>query len=159
MEVLRPVTIDARSRRGRSAHHRQRRARPSASYPWQVGLAAVLWLVLGAVLIGTGTGLTSGSADPDQVDKIVGSLGADTVAGTAQHGSGVLWVVLGIAILVLGGLLAIGQGWTRYVLMGLGLGAVVALALAGVWEVLVAMIVLVSASLLLLAPRAHRYLG
>jgi hypothetical protein len=123
-----------------------------------VGVAAVLWLVLGVVLIGAGTGLTSSSADPEQVDKIVGSLGADTVASTAQHGPGTLWVGLGVAILVLGGLLAIGQGWSRYVLMGLGVGAVVALALAGAWEVLVAMAVLVVASLLLLAPRAHRYL-
>ncbi|MCE3554460.1 hypothetical protein LWC33_23760 [Pseudonocardia sp. RS11V-5] len=166
MEVQRPVTIDPlrrdhgmRSERGRGAHHRPRQTRTSATYPWQVGVAAVLWLVLGAVLIGAGTGITSSSADPEQVDKIVGTLGSDTVAGTAQHGPGILWVGLGLAILVLGALLGIGQGWTRYVLMGLGVGAVVALALAGAWEVLVAMAVLVVASVLLLAPRVHRYLG
>lgn len=154
MEALYPVTMDRRSRRA-TRHHR---TASSDSYPWQVGVAALLWLVLAAVLIGAGTGITSRSADPEQVDKIVGTLGSDTVAGTAQHGPGVLWVILGVAILVFGGLLALGQGWARFILLGLGVGAVVALALAGAWEVVVAMAVLLVASLLLLAPRAHRYL-
>ena len=42
------------------------------------------------------------------------------------------------------GLLALGLGWSRYVLMGIGVVVVVALALSAAWETLVAMAVLLA---------------
>ena len=140
---------------GRAQHHA---SVPSPRYPWQVGVAAGLWALLGIVLLGVGTGASSTSADPEQVDRITGSLGTDTVASTVQEGPGVVWVCIGIAVFVLAALLALGLGWSRYVLMGIGVVVVVALALSAAWETLVAMAVLLVASVLLLAPRAHRYL-
>ena len=135
-------------------------AAPRDGYPWQLGVAAALWLVLGAVLLGAGTGGGTGSAaDPQQVDAITGGLGADTVAATAQHVPGTWWVVLGGAVLVLAGMLAIGQGWARYGLMVLGVLATATFVAAAAWEVFVALAVVVIASTLLLAPRAHRFLS
>ncbi|MBN9739255.1 hypothetical protein PP1_030135 [Pseudonocardia sp. P1] len=144
------------SGRRRAAH---RVSASSSSYPWQVGLSAALWAVLGIVLIAGGTGVGSSSADPEQVEHITGSLGADTVASTVQQGPGVMWVIVGAAICIFAALLSFGLGWTRYVLMGIGASAVVVLALSAAWESLVAMAVLGVASVLLLAPRAHRYLS
>ncbi|WP_297656712.1 hypothetical protein [Pseudonocardia sp.] len=129
------------------------------AYPWQIGLAAVVWMALGALLISSGIGFTGSDADTEQVDKISGSLGADTVVSTAQHGGGVLWILLGIAVLLVAALLAIGQGWSRYVLFALGFTAVIALGVAARWEVVLAMGFFVAGSLPLLAPRAHRYLA
>ncbi|WP_170918953.1 MULTISPECIES: hypothetical protein [unclassified Pseudonocardia] len=68
-------------------------------------------------------------------------------------------MIVGAAICIFAALLSFGLGWTRYVLMGIGASAVVVLALSAAWESLVAMAVLGVASVLLLAPRAHRYLS
>lgn len=131
----------------------------SGRYPWQLGLAAGLWAALGIVLLGIGTGVsTSSSADSEQVEHITGSLGADTVASTVQQGPDVIWVCLGIAVCMLAALLALGLGWSRYILMAIGVVAVIALTLSAAWETVVAMAVLLVASALLLAPRAHHYL-
>lgn len=159
--MARGLFVYVESRREDAGRRRalHRASERSGRYPWQLGLAAGLWAALGIVLLGIGTGVsTSSSADPEQVEHITGSLGADAVASTVQEGPGVIWVCLGIAVCMLAALLALGLGWSRYLLMGIGVVVVIALTLSAAWETVVAMAVLLVASGLLLAPRAHHYL-
>jgi hypothetical protein len=127
--------------------------------PWQVGLAALSWAGLGAIVLAHGLGLGRSPADGSQRELITGSLGPDIIAGTVHRGGGSLSVLLGVAALILAALLALGQGWTRTALVTLGGGTVLVLALAGRWETLPAMLLLVVGAVLPLAPRAHRYLA
>jgi hypothetical protein len=138
-------------------------ARPRAEIrvglPWQAGLAALSWVGLGAIMLAHGLGLGRSPGDDTQRELITGSLGPDTVVSTVHRGGGSLSVLLGVAVLILAALLALGQGWTRTVLTSLGGGTVLILALAGRWETLPAMLLLIVGAVLPLAPHAHRYLA
>lgn len=130
-------------------------------YPWQLALAGVAWLLLGAVLAFAGVGGGGGSAASDQasLEQIGGVAGEGVVAGAGGTPTNILLLLLGIVVLIVAGMLLLGQGWARYVLYGLGLVAVIGLAAAGRWETFLAMGLLVLGSVPLLAPRAHRYLA
>ncbi|HEV7787666.1 MAG TPA: hypothetical protein VGP05_01530 [Pseudonocardia sp.] len=129
-------------------------------FPWQLGLAVVAWVILGALLIvsALGSSSTSGGADQASVDKIQGTLGDSAVAtNTAAHPT--LMLLLGLVVLLMALLLLIGQGWARLVLGVLGVLAVILFAVGGRWEAIIAFAVLVVGSVPLLAPSAHRYLS
>jgi hypothetical protein len=122
--------------------------------PWQLRTAALCWAVLGVVLLGVGLERRPGVGVPREI----GMLGDDVVAATAQPGGSVLWVLLGASVLLVAGLLALGQGWARMMLVVLGAASVLVLAFAGRWEALPAMVLVTVGAFLPLAPRAHRYL-
>jgi 1,4-dihydroxy-2-naphthoate octaprenyltransferase len=128
-------------------------------FPWQLGLAVVAWVVLGALLIvsALGSSSTSGGADQASVDKIQGTLGDSAVAtNTTSHPT--LMLLLGLVVLLMALLLLIGQGWARLVLGVLGVLAVILFAVGGHWEAIIAFAVLIVGTVPLLAPSAHRYL-
>jgi 1,4-dihydroxy-2-naphthoate octaprenyltransferase len=128
-------------------------------FPWQLGLAVVAWVVLGALLIvsALGSSSTSGGADQASVDKIQGTLGDSAVAtNTTAHPT--LMLLLGLVVLLMALLLLIGQGWARLALGVLGVLAVILFAVGGRWEAIIAFAALIVGTVPLLAPSAHRYL-
>ncbi|MDT7599621.1 MAG: hypothetical protein QOK26_1698 [Pseudonocardiales bacterium] len=128
-------------------------------FPWQLGLAVVAWVILGALLIvsALGSSSTSGGADQASVDKIQGTLGDSAVAtNTTAHPT--LMLLLGLVVLLMALLLLIGQGWARLALGVLGVLAVILFAVGGRWEAIIAFAALIVGTVPLLAPSAHRYL-
>ncbi len=131
-------------------------------FPWQVMLATAAWVVLGVLSVVTAVGAgggSSGGADQASVAQISGSLGSSAVGGSQNAGHPVLTLILGLAVLLFALLLMLGQGWARWVLLVLGIVAVIMFAMGGRWETLVAMAVLVVGTVPLLSRSATRYLA
>ena len=68
-------------------------------------------------------------------------------------------LVVAVLLVLLAAGLATGRGWTRYPAVGLAVVGVMLLALAGRWETVAAMVLLVVGTAPLLFPTAHRHLS
>lgn len=135
---------------------------PKQSFPWQVGVSVVAWLLLGALLIASALGVTTSSSEADQgsVDQIQGALGQSAVSTAPANGQHpTLYLLLGGAVLLMSLMLLIGQGWARHVLSVLGLVAVIFFAIGGRWEAIAAFVLLAVGAVLLLNRPSVRYLG
>ena len=130
-------------------------------FPWQLGFSVLAWVILGAVLIVAALSATDSTSGADQasIDTIRNALGESSVAVAKANAAPTLWLILGAVVLLLSLLLLLGQGWTRHVLAVLGVVSVIAFALHGRWEAVVAFAALVLGAVPLLAPSAHRYLS
>jgi hypothetical protein len=136
---------------------------PKQSFPWQVGVSVVTWLLLGGLLVASALGIasTTGGADQGSVDQIQGALGQSAVAtspGNGQHPT--LYLLLGGAVLLMALMLLIGQGWARHVLGVLGVVAVIFFAVGGgSWQAIVSFVLLAAGAVLLLNSPSVHYLG
>ena len=132
----------------------------SRGFPWQLGVAVVVWAALGALLVTSALTGSTTSEGPDQasVDAIRNNLG-DTAVSTGSSSHPTLLLLCGLMVLLMGVLLLLGQGWTRYVLGVLGILAMVLFAMDGRWEAIIAFGALVLGTVPLLAPSTHRYLA
>lgn len=131
--------------------------------PWQLIVGGLAWVSLGVTSLVVALSGTGGSteADSGSVGQIQSNLGRSAAAvGDKGGANAAVLVLIGLAVLLLAGLLMLGQGWARLALSAIGAIAVVYFALTvGVLETLVAMVVLVVGSLLLLLPSSvNRYL-
>jgi lysylphosphatidylglycerol synthetase-like protein (DUF2156 family) len=136
--------------------------RDEQRFPWQLGLAAFAWAILGvtAIAMALNSGGSWSEADPSSVGQVRSSLGGS--AAVTGHGGGAnpaVLVVIGLVVLLLTALLAMGQGWARWALMVLGVAVVIYFAIAAQWQVLIALVVLIVGSVPLLSRSATRYLG
>lgn len=132
----------------------------SKGFPWQLGVAVVVWAALGALLVISALTGSMSSEGPDQasIDAIRNNLG-DTAVATSASSHPTLLLLCGLMMLLMAVLLLLGQGWARYVLGVLGILAMVLLALGSRWEAIIAFAVLVLGTVPLLAPSTHRYLA
>ncbi|MBO0873542.1 MAG: hypothetical protein J2P19_09115 [Pseudonocardia sp.] len=132
----------------------------SKGFPWQLGVAVVVWAALGALLVISALTGSMSSEGPDQasIDAIRNNLG-DTAVATSASSHPTLLLLCGLMMLLMAVLLLLGQGWARYVLGVLGILAMVLLALDSRWEAIIAFAVLVLGTISLLAPSTHRYLA
>jgi hypothetical protein len=133
-------------------------------FPWQLGVGGLAWATLGVTALvvalnGSGAG---SEADAASVGQVQGNLGQSAAAvGEKGGANAAVLVLIGLAALLLTGLLMLGQGWARLALSVVGAISVVYFALSvGVLPTLIAMIVLVVGSVLLLLPGSvNRYLA
>jgi hypothetical protein len=146
----RPTSLE--DYRGRKAAHRLARQRA----PWQITGAALAWVGVGVILLVVGLAQPSGVALPDGLST--GMLGREFLALTSHAQGSALWILGGVALAIVGALLGIGLGWTRFVLLAMGAGAVLVLALSARWEALPAMLLVAVGVVLSMMPRAERYL-
>jgi hypothetical protein len=135
----------------------QRRPAP----PPGVVVAAVSWVLLAGLLLwawATPTG--PATVDGESIEIIRGTLGADAVAQEGSgSGVGVLLVVLALVVAALAAALLLGRGWAMWPLTIGGVLAVILLATGGRWETLVAMLLVVVATLALMPRRSRLYLA
>jgi hypothetical protein len=124
--------------------------------PWQLMVAGLAWITLGmtALVAALSGGGGSGDADAGSVGKVQGSLGSSAASvGERGGANAAVLVIIGLAALLLTGMVLLGQSWARLALSVVGAVAVIYFALTvGVLETLIAMVVLVIGSLLLLLP-------
>jgi hypothetical protein len=133
---------------------------PKQGFPWQLGASVVAWILLSGLLIASALGVTSttGEADQGSIDAIAGALGQSAVAtspGNGQHPT--LYLLIGLAILLMALMLLIGQSWSRNVLGVLGVVAVIFFAFGGRWEAILAFVLLVFGAVLLLNRPVQRF--
>lgn len=128
--------------------------------PRSVLVATVAWVLLGIVLISAWLTGGAGTAD-ESVDTITGALGDSVVAGGgAGPGLGLAFLLLGIAIALLGAGLPMRTGWALWPLTLAGIGGVIVLALDGRFlETPLAMLLVVVGSMALMTGGARRFLG
>lgn len=124
--------------------------------PWQLMVAGLAWLSLGvtSLVAALSGGGGSGEADAGSVGKVQGSLG-DSAASVGERGgaNAAILVIIGLATLLLTGMVLLGQAWARLALSVVGAAAVIYFALTvGMLETFIAMVVLVIGSVLLLLP-------
>lgn len=126
-------------------------------YPWQLLVAVVSWLVVAASLLTSRIGAPR-PTDADAQQDVLDSAGT-VLASNAQD----QWFVpllpwLGVVVALVAVALLLGQGWTRVVLAGCGLVAVVGLATAAAWQAFPAMLGFLLGCVVLVLPPVHRYL-
>jgi hypothetical protein len=132
-------------------------------FPWQLILAGLAWASLGvtSLAVALSGGTTSSEADSGSVSQVQGNLGSSAASvGEKGGANAAILVLIGIATLLLTGLLVLGQGWARMALQVIGLIAVIYFAATVGWvPALVAMAAMVVGSILLLSASATRYLA
>ena len=132
-------------------------------FPWQLVVGGLAWASLGVTsLVVALSGGSSSEADPGSVGQVQSSLGRSAAAvGEKGAANAAVLVLIGLAALLLTGLLLLGQGWARMGLSAVGAVAVVYFALTVGWiPTLIAMAALVIGSVLLLLPASvNRYLA
>jgi hypothetical protein len=136
--------------------------RGRSGIPRAVFVAAAVWVLYGLLLISTSFGGGSASAsdaDPDSVSRIQGQLGAGSGGAGGSSGWSVAVPLLGVGVVLLAAVLLIGRGWTRHLLVLLGVAGVVLLAVQGFWQTLPAMVLLVVGAVPLMLPSAHRFMS
>jgi hypothetical protein len=135
---------------------------PKQSFPWQLGVSVVAWLLLGGLLVASALGVSSTTSQADQgsIDQVQGALGQSAVAtspGNGQHPT--LYLLLGLVVLLMALMLLVGQSWARHVLAVLGVVAVIFYALGGRPEAIAAFVLLVVGAVALLNRPVQRYLS
>jgi hypothetical protein len=132
----------------------------TSGFPWQLGLGAGAWVVLGGLLVvgALTTPATSDGADQASVDKIRDNLGDSAVAARASAHPTLL-LLIGAVVLLMAVLLLLGQGWARYVLPVLGIVSLILLGVDGRGEAVHVFAALVVGTVPLLSPTVHRYLA
>ena len=152
-----PTETDSSAARGFTAA-----LAPKQSFPWQLGVSVVAWLLLGGLLVASALGITStsGQADQGSVDQIQGALGQSAVATGPSNGQHpTLYLLAGGLVLLMSLMLLIGQGWARHVLSVAGVVAVIFFAVGGRFvEAIAAFVLLAIGAVLLLNRPALRYL-
>jgi hypothetical protein len=138
-------------------------AQPSgetSGFPWQLGLGAAAWVVLGGLLVVGALTTPSTSDGPDQasVDKIRDNLG-DSAVATRTSAHPTLLLLVGAVVLLIAVLLLLGQGWARYVLPVLGIASLIVLSIDGRGEAVPVLAAVVVGTVPLLSPTVHRYLS
>jgi len=133
-------------------------------YPWQLIVGGLAWAGLGvtSLVVALSGGGSTSEADAGSIGAVQSSLG-NSAASVGEKGTAnaAVLVLIGLAALLLTGLLVLGQGWARLALSAVGAIAVVYFALeVGFIPTFIAMAALVVGSLFLLLPASvNRYLA
>lgn len=123
---------------------------------WAASTFWLLYAVIAVVFAGDVFGQT---VDDPEADRVASQLGSDAVSGTPVIAtSGVVSIVIAIALTGLVLVLLSGRGWARFALVGVGVVGAVVLAWGARWEVYAGFLLLVLGTLMLMLPASHRYL-
>jgi hypothetical protein len=123
---------------------------------WVAATSWLLFAVVAFVFAGDVFGQTSGNPE---ADRIASQLGSDAVGGTPVIAtSGVVSIVVGIALIGLALLVLSGRGWARFALVGIGVFGVVVLAWGARWEAFAGFALLLLGTVALMLPSTHRFL-
>lgn len=136
-------------------------ARPGGP-PWPILVSGAAWVLTAVALV---LARASIGADPTTDDETLGTIRSqvgDAVADPAGSAAGpvppVLLLVVAGVLVALAGVLVAGRRWGRYPAVLAGVVSIVLLALAGRWETVPAMVLLVVGTVPLLLPGALRHL-
>lgn len=132
------------------------------SAPRRVLVAGALWMLFGAaeVAVGVGSLVAGQAADAATADSASAQLGDSVDAGVSAASvvPGLIATACGVAMIVLTVLLVAGKKWSRLALELVGTAAVISLAMHGQGLAVVAMVLLVLATVPTMSVVTHRYL-
>lgn len=130
--------------------------------PWPIVVSGAAWVLTAVALVAAwASSGAEATADDETLGTIrnqVGDAAVDPAGSAAGPVPPALLLVAAVALVALAGVLVAGRRWGRYPAVLAGVVSIVLLALAGRWETVPAMVLLVVGTVPLLLPGALRHL-